>query len=1465
MTTPPRNAYDYPQEYIEMMRDQFWRTFGASLDDEGDPQSPNYVNATKIGFADLTGGVIEYQITSTMFQPFIREAIEVISELTGIEFREVEQFDANSQTPFIQFVEVTGIEGKASTSPMNWAPNLNGWTSSTIKLDTNQVSVIDTDTVIHEMLHAFGLGHPGQYNGTNEWGDGIRFPEDTTYLSATSYQFIESEEYPSIGPAALEALWRNIGSAPEIINAGNDTYDFSNLEGTTCIVDTGGIDTIVLGDPEFLNSQGDYGYVVDLRPGTKSEIDFDFFTIMREVYADEEDGGGLLFSGSIVENLISGKGDDVLIGNIAENEIHAGAGNDKIYGEGASDTLFGEAGDDTIEGGDGNDWIYGGVDNDFLFGDDGADRFIAENGNDVIDGGGSEEDQCNYDQLSYSGVNQTTQFEMLDENDNVVSQGLGVFASAGEVTFTMGGEEFTDHYSNIEVFVGTGFNDVLKDLGVDEVWAGAGNDVIVGDDIPATEGVQILLIGEAGSDTILGGSGDDRIYGSAGNDELDGGAGNDSIYGGADNDRLRGGSGADLIDGGSGFDYVDYSQAERGVSVDLRNAFYGGAGGGAADGMGLEDSVDTLKSIEGVIGSAFDDVLRTNDVTASPFSTAKGGAGDDVLYAFGYHSQLEGGADDDVLYGSDVISSTTNMYGGDGNDQIYASTALNISGSIDGGAGNDIIHAQRGTFDIEGGDGNDFIWAGTYSYGSPTYVEGNEGADLFFVEDSAVITDFDPGQDFIVFNKSGLDGDSWLAGSEWHFVLVQSGADVLVNWGWDYYHDTIRIKNVVKSDFTDENHAVAYRSGAESIYATIVGTETANLTVIGDEATLSLEGGAGDDSIVAGAVGTTIQAGSGNDTILGSDLADNIAGERGDDTMAGGAGADKFVFRSAFGHDTITDLEVGDRIEITTDGVLTFGGLSEVDGSTIVQIGGMGGQSIFLDGVGIDHLAVDARDGLVAILMGDLAMGDETDNILIGGDDFDILRGLGGNDTLDGGAGDDLIDGGDGDDLIIASAGSDKIDGGAGIDTIDFSGSVGGFMVFDGSVSVSNGSLHTFTDIERIIGSESADNVESWAGLSGLTDEPTDPNYYGGIYFDGRGGDDYAVGGLGADTLLGGNGDDWLSGTDYADTFETVIGAGDTIDGEDGNDRLEGSGHADTLLGGAGDDVLLGNAGADTIDGGAGADTILAGLGDDVITGGEGADWFIFETGDGNDVVTDFGNGADKVDITIAAGTYLMNIDWNYVDLGNGDYQFDTVLHFSDAWDLTQEHQTITLQNVELDYNRIEMTQDPYTGDTIYSFGGSTSSTITGTAGGDYLEGTDGDDNIFGLEGDDMIAGGGGSDIIDAGAGNDVIAADAWDDETAGDDIITSGAGDDIFEFYGDFGNDVITDFELGDAIYLISQGWTYGGMDYAGADTVLTFVNQDPWEGTTISTLTFQNRLLDPNAIQAEGFGISVNDAYAL
>ena len=104
-------------------------------------------------------------------------------------------------------------------------------------------------------------------------------------------------------------------------------------------------------------------------------------------------------------------------------------------------------------------------------------------------------------------------------------------------------------------------------------------------------------------------------------------------------------------------------------------------------------------------------------------------------------------------------------------------------------------------------------------------------------------------------------------------------------------------------------------------------------------------------------------------------------------------------------------------------------------------------------------------------------------------------------------------------------------------------------------------------------------------------------------------------------TIRGGPGKDVLIGTD----------GNDIIKGKGRNDRLDGKVGDDKLLGGKGKDKLFGGDGNDVLKGGKGNDHIVGGPGDDVLTGGRGKDKFVFRGDFGEDRITDFKPGTDRI------------------------------------------------------------------------------------------------------------------------------------------------------------------------------------------------------------------------------------------
>jgi uncharacterized membrane protein (UPF0127 family) len=132
------------------------------------------------------------------------------------------------------------------------------------------------------------------------------------------------------------------------------------------------------------------------------------------------------------------------------------------------------------------------------------------------------------------------------------------------------------------------------------------------------------------------------------------------------------------------------------------------------------------------------------------------------------------------------------------------------------------------------------------------------------------------------------------------------------------------------------------------------------------------------------------------------------------------------------------------------------------------------------------------------------------------------------------------------------------------------------------------------------------------------------------VNIDGTFGFDFLLGTLSNDTMRGLAGNDTIQG----------LGGNDRIFGDRENDLLAGDEGADTVSGGQGSDTIYGGQGEDEIFGDRGQDLLIGGEGRDILTGGAGEDLFMMErtstasTMTEADIITDFGNGNDKIVLT---------------------------------------------------------------------------------------------------------------------------------------------------------------------------------------------------------------------------------------
>ena len=168
-----------------------------------------------------------------------------------------------------------------------------------------------------------------------------------------------------------------------------------------------------------------------------------------------------------------------------------------------------------------------------------------------------------------------------------------------------------------------------------------------------------------------------------------------------------------------------------------------------------------------------------------------------------------------------------------------------------------------------------------------------------------------------------------------------------------------------------------------------------------------------------------------------------------------------------------------------------------------------------------------------------------------------------------------------------------------------------------------------------------------------------------------RGSTERVVNNVSSDTLTGGEGDDVLFGdsinTDHLSWTNGITGVAYTSGSHDAmgakalTEYIKWTDNAGTdatdqqvanYVKNHWKDLLDNRAdgGDDTLNGGKGDDVLFGGAGNDTLTGGEGADQFVFlaNSNNGNDVITDFQAGVDKVVFADLVSLHdLQNAVWN--------------------------------------------------------------------------------------------------------------------------------------------------------------------------------------------------------------------------
>ena len=656
----------------------------------------------------------------------------------------------------------------------------------------------------------------------------------------------------------------------------------------------------------------------------------------------------------------------------------------------------------------------------------------------------------------------------------------------------------------------------------------------------------------------------------------------------------------------------------------------------------------------------------------------------------------QGGNDNLVLNETSGALPRANIFGGAGNDTLI------------GGSGNDQLFGQSGNDTLLGKGGFDFLFGGSEN----DVLTGGDADDQVFGES---------GNDTMIWNP-GDDTDLNEGGAGIDTVIINGGG------GAEVFTTTangtrVRFDRLDPAPFavdigTSENLVLNANGGNDSF------SGTGNLAAL---ISISVDGGAGNDTILGS---------NGIDLLRGGDGNDFIDGQQGNDVAFLGAGDDVFQWDPGDGSDVVEGQDGTDALLFNGSG-----------GAEIFTASANGGRVMFTRNLG--NIVMDL-DGVESIDLSTLGNTDTTIVNDLSGTDLNEIN-INQAGTLGGTTGDAAADA-----VIVNGTGGDDI-----IDVFGSGTSLAVVGLPAVQVNISNAEGANDSLVINALGSDDGVTATTLpAGVIKLT-------------MDGGAGDDVLLGSQGADTFLGGAGNDFIFGDNGNDL--ALMGAGNDVfqwDPGDGSDAVEGQDGSDKML-------FFGSSASENI-------SIVANGGR--VTFFRDIASVTMDLDDVEAIDYRALGGADNIVVGDLTGTDVTTIDLGLAGpSGGGDGAADTITvngtNGIDVFGATGDASGVTVFGLQTAVNifNSEQANDRLT---LNGLGGDDVIDATGLEAGQIqltMNGGLGADVLLGSEGDDLMNGGDGNDTVLMGAGDDTFVWNPGDDN----DVLEGEDGFDRMLFNG--------------------------------------------------------------------------------